>query len=58
MRKLVVGTFVTMDGVMRAPGGPNEDCEGGFQHGGWLVPYLDDKFGATISITSSAISSN
>jgi dihydrofolate reductase len=45
MRKLVVGTFVTLDGVYQAPGGPNEDRDGGFQHGGWLVPYLDEQFG-------------
>ena len=45
MRKLVVGTFVTLDGVMQAPGGPNEDRDGGFQHGGWLIPYFDQKIG-------------
>jgi dihydrofolate reductase len=42
MGKLVAGTFVSLDGVMQAPGGPDEDREGGFAHGGWTYPYWGD----------------
>jgi dihydrofolate reductase len=45
MRKLVVNTFASLDGVMQAPGGPEEDSTGGFQYGGWSVPFWDDRMG-------------
>ncbi|HJS79137.1 MAG TPA: dihydrofolate reductase family protein [Vitreimonas sp.] len=42
MRKVIVGAFVSMDGVMQAPGGPEEDPTGGFKFGGWVAPLADD----------------
>lgn len=42
MRKIVVLSFISLDGVMQAPGGPEEDTSGGFKYGGWTVPYWDD----------------
>jgi dihydrofolate reductase len=45
MRKLVVSEFVTLDGVMQAPGGKDEDRDGGFEHGGWTIPYWHDDIG-------------
>jgi dihydrofolate reductase len=47
MRKLIVSEFVTLDGVMQAPGGKNEDRDGGFEHGGWTLPYWHDDMGKT-----------
>lgn len=49
MRKLVVAAFLSVDGVMQAPGGAGEDPSGGFRHEGWSVPYFDDVMGAALS---------
>ena len=48
MRKVITGAFVSLDGVMQAPGGPEEDPTGGFKLGGWVVPYIDDVFGQEV----------
>jgi dihydrofolate reductase len=45
MRKVIVLTFVSLDGVMKRPGGPMEDTDGNFKHGGWTVPFFDDFLG-------------
>ena len=42
MRKIVVGAFVSLDGIMQGPGAPDEDRSGGFELGGWTVPFFDE----------------
>jgi dihydrofolate reductase len=53
MRKLIVQTFLTLDGVMQAPGGPGEDDEGGFTFGGWSVSYWDDQMSEVMGEATS-----
>ena len=48
MRKIIGGMFVSLDGVIQAPGGPTEDPTGGFVHGGWMFPVSDDQVGAAV----------
>jgi dihydrofolate reductase len=49
MRQLIVQSFVTLDGVMQAPGGPDEDNDGGFAYGGWSVRYWDEQMGQVMA---------
>lgn len=49
MKKIIILSFVTLDGVMQAPGGPEEDTSGDFAHGGWTVPYFDEALGQVMS---------
>lgn len=48
MRKVIVSEFLTLDGVLQAPGDADEDRSGGFEHGGWQLPYFDDVAGGAI----------
>jgi dihydrofolate reductase len=54
MRKLIANTFLTLDGVMQAPGGPEEDDSGNFAHGGWSVNHFDEQVGRFIDEAMSA----
>ena len=48
MRKIIVLSMITLDGVMQAPGGPEEDTSGGFKYGGWVAPYSDEVYGKVL----------
>src|SRR3990172_3488683 len=49
MRKIIVLSFISLDGVMQGPGGPSEDTSGNFTYGGWTVPYFDDFLGKVMA---------
>lgn len=54
MRRIIASAFMTLDGVVQAPGGPEEDPSGGFAHGGWTVPYWDDVMGEAMGAATAA----
>ncbi len=53
MRRVIVSSFMTLDGVVQAPGGPGEDDGGGFVHGGWSIPYWDDRMAEVMTAAMS-----
>jgi dihydrofolate reductase len=55
MGELVITTFMTLDGVLQAPGGPDEDRESGFEHGGWQAPLLDEESGNVLFEQASSM---
>lgn len=55
MRRLIVSEFLSLDGVMQAPGAPDEDRDGGFEHGGWTLPYWHDDIGAAFERTMAGV---
>jgi dihydrofolate reductase len=57
MRKLTIIDFLSLDGVMQAPGQPEEDTEGGFKHGGWAIPYHDEGLAESVAESMSATDS-
>lgn len=50
MRKIIVHEFITLDGIIQAPGSPTEDTDGDFAHGGWTIPYWHDEIGAHFGV--------
>ena len=58
MRKLIVSEFMSLDGVIQALGGRDEDLDGGFGHGGWTIPYWHDDIGASFGALMQDVDAN